>query len=317
MEANKTPSPSSSPQMNKGATKGEGDDNTEENGGGTPHRRGGRNKNRKRGQGARPPARRQQARRTQGRPQGRPQGRKGAKRHSKFSVPIVFVGMMGCGKTTIASALAAKLGQPFKDSDIEIERASNATVTEIFEQYGEDYFRDGERKVIKRLMQNNHTGIIATGGGAYMNDETRAWINQHGICVWLRADLETIWNRVSRKDSRPLLQRPDAKEFLSDLIAERTPIYEQAHVVVDVNNGTKMDMVRKTLGAIKAYVDKQRQLKNPKFMPKNRPYKNRSHSHTDGDKGGHKNKGKNAPSHKPAHNQQQAHIQKQGGTSNA
>ena len=257
MEANKPPSSSSG---------GSADDKGE-----NQHRRGGRHKNRKRNSagGGRSFSRRQNHR------SGK--GRKSTNRHTiNFPVPIVFVGMMGCGKTTIANALATKIEQSFRDSDLEIERASNATINEIFEQYGEDYFRDGEHKVIKRLIKQERRGVIATGGGAYMHDATRAMINKHAICVWLRADLETIWSRVNRRNNRPLLQRPDAKEFLKELLIERTPIYEQAHVIVDVNNGTKLDMVRKTLGAIKAYVAEQRQLNNPKFMPKNVSYKNRS-----------------------------------------
>ena len=271
MEANKTPSPSSAPSE-------KGDDAKGEN----QRRRGGRNKHKKREQGKRSFARRggvsgrgASASSAKNRGATKKGGAKKSQRYPKFSVPVVFVGMMGCGKTTIASALASKLGQPFKDSDIEIERASNATITEIFEQYGEDYFRDGERKVIKRLMQEERGGVIATGGGAYINDETRAWINKNAICVWLRADLETIWARVIRKDTRPLLQRPDAREFLENLLVERNPIYQQAHIIVDVNNGTKMDMVQKTLNAIRDYVAEQRKLKNPKFMHKNPHHKKR------------------------------------------
>ena len=261
MEANKTP-PSSSSAPAKG----------EEGKGETQRRRGGRNKLRKRGHSG--GARSQGGRKGAVQKPRRAQGRKKSHRHGKFPLPIVFVGMMGCGKTTIASGLASQLGKSFKDSDSEIERASNSTVTEIFDTYGEDYFRDGERKVIKRLMQQNKSAIIATGGGAYMNDETRAWINDNAICVWLRADFETIWARVSKKNTRPLLQRPDAKEFLAQLLLDRNPIYQQAHVVVDVNNGTKMDMVRKTLNAITDYVAQQRKVQNPKFMAKKRPFKN-------------------------------------------
>ena len=272
MEANKTSS-QTAPHTQGGEDKDNKDN--KDRGGETHRRRGGRNKNRKRGHAG---GTRSQGNRTHNPlKKRRSHGRNKSNRSSKFPVPIVFVGMMGCGKTTIASALASKLGQPFKDSDTEIERASNATVTEIFDKYGEDYFRDGERKVIKRLMQQNRRGIIATGGGAYMNDETRAWINENAICVWLRADLETIWHRVSRKSTRPLLKRPDAKEFLAELLEIRDPIYQESHVVVDVNNGTKLDMVRKTLTAIDDYVARQRKLKNPKFMPKKPSYK-KSHN---------------------------------------
>lgn len=198
-------------------------------------------------------------------------------RKSTMPYPVVLVGMMGCGKTTISRGIAEYFGVKAKDSDVEIERAANCTITEIFEKYGEDYFRDGERKVINRLLDNPKAGIIATGGGAYMNDETRALINEKSICVWLRADLETIWDRVAKRDTRPLLRRPDAKIFLSQLLDERTPFYEQAHVIVDVDNKSKVDTVRKIIHSIKTYIKQQKQVENPKFMVKKwhkRPPKN-------------------------------------------
>ena len=191
-------------------------------------------------------------------------------RKSDLPLPIVFVGMMGCGKTTISRGVAEYFGTQAKDSDFEIERAANCTVSEIFENYGEDHFREGEKKVINRLLTQSKGGVVATGGGAYMNEETRSLINEKSICVWLRADFETIWGRVSKRDSRPLLRRPDAKEFLGQLLDERNPVYEQAHIIVDVDNKSKMDTVRKTIRAIKAYIHQQTQAKNPKFMVKNR-----------------------------------------------
>lgn len=180
--------------------------------------------------------------------------------------PIVFVGMMGCGKTTISRGVAQYLGVRAVDLDAEIEQAANASVTEIFENYGEDHFRDGERKVMKRLLETPDVNIIATGGGAYVDCTTRAMINQKSIAVWLRADLKTIWDRVQKRDTRPLLKRPDAKEFLEKLLAERTALYEQAHLIIDVDNQSKTDTVRKVIEHVNDYI--QAHQNTPEFKHK-------------------------------------------------
>jgi shikimate kinase len=145
---------------------------------------------------------------------------------------IVLVGLMGAGKTTVGRRLAEKLGLAFVDADHEIELAAGQTIPEIFTQYGEDYFREGERKVIARLLENG-AQVLATGGGAYMNAETREAVRRHGIAIWLRADFDLLMRRVRRRSNRPLLQNDDPEAVMRNLIAERYPIYAEADLTVD------------------------------------------------------------------------------------
>jgi shikimate kinase len=145
--------------------------------------------------------------------------------------PIVLVGMMGVGKSTVGRRLAARLGLSFVDADEEIEKAAGMRVTEIFERYGEAYFRDGERRVIARLM-DGAPKVIATGGGAFMQDETRALILEGAIAVWLDADIEILVDRVGRRDSRPLLKNRDPRAVLTELAAVRNPVYALAPIHV-------------------------------------------------------------------------------------
>jgi shikimate kinase len=145
---------------------------------------------------------------------------------------IVLVGLMGAGKTTIGRRLAEKLGLVFVDADHEIELAAGQTIPEIFAQHGETYFRDGERKVIARLLDNG-AQVLATGGGAYMNVETRQVIRRHGISIWLRADFDLLMARVRRRSNRPLLQNDDPEAVMRKLIAERYPVYAEADITVD------------------------------------------------------------------------------------
>jgi shikimate kinase len=153
-------------------------------------------------------------------------------RHSlKIERPIVLVGLMGVGKSTIGRKLAARLGIDFVDADHEIEAAADLSISEIFEKYGEDHFRDGERRVIARLV-DGRVKVIATGGGAFMNDATRALILDKAITVWIDADIKILAERVSRRDTRPLLKGKDAKSVLSGLAALRNPIYSLAHIHV-------------------------------------------------------------------------------------
>ena len=149
---------------------------------------------------------------------------------------IVLVGLMGAGKTKIGRRLAVRLNLPFFDSDNEIEAAAGETIEEIFRNRGESVFRDGERRVIARLLaQPVH--VLATGGGAFMDPLTRALIVQRGVSVWLRADLEILVARVARRDNRPLLQRQDPRTILAELIERRHPIYAEADVVIDSGEG--------------------------------------------------------------------------------
>ncbi|AMK22318.1 MULTISPECIES: shikimate kinase [unclassified Sphingobium] len=138
--------------------------------------------------------------------------------------PIVLVGMMGVGKSTVGRRLAARLGVGFVDADEEIEKAAGMTITEMFERYGEAYFRDGERRVIARLM-DGAPKVIATGGGAFMQEETRTLILEHALAIWLNADIDTLVDRVSRREGRPLLKGKDPRAVLTELAAIRNPVY--------------------------------------------------------------------------------------------
>jgi|SRR5689334_3293960 shikimate kinase len=145
---------------------------------------------------------------------------------------IVLVGLMGAGKTTVGRRLAEKLGLAFVDADHEIELAAGQTIPEIFAQHGEAYFRDGERKVIARLLENG-AQVLATGGGAFMNAETRATVKRNAISIWLRADFDLLMRRVRRRSNRPLLQNDDPEAVMRKLIAERYPVYAEADITVD------------------------------------------------------------------------------------
>lgn len=148
--------------------------------------------------------------------------------------PLVLVGLMGCGKSTLGRKLAGLLGFEFVDADDEIERAARMTIPEIFETYGEDGFRDGERRVIARLIeQAGARMVIATGGGAFVDPRTRALILERAIAIWLDCDVDTLLERVSRKDSRPLLRQGDPREILTRLGAERRPAYAEAPIRVE------------------------------------------------------------------------------------
>ena len=144
---------------------------------------------------------------------------------------IVLVGMMGAGKTTVGRRLAARLGLDFVDADAEIEKAAAKTIPEIFAGHGEAYFRDGERRVIVRLLGEGPR-VLATGGGAYMSAETRASIRGLGVSVWLKAEFEIIAQRVRRKSNRPLLETADPDETIRRLMRERYPVYAEADITV-------------------------------------------------------------------------------------
>jgi len=157
----------------------------------------------------------------------------------RITRPIVLVGMMGVGKSSVGKRLAALLHVPFVDADEAIEEAAQMTIPEIFETYGEAYFRDGERRVIQRLIAESATGrpmVIATGGGAFVNAETRALILDKAIAVWLDSDIDTLLQRVGRKDNRPLLRTGNPRETLTRLMAEREPAYAQAPIHVVSSN---------------------------------------------------------------------------------
>lgn len=145
---------------------------------------------------------------------------------------VVLVGLMGCGKSAIGRRLAAALNLPFVDADEEIEKAAGKTISEIFEDYGEAEFRDGERKVIARLLSGGPQ-VLATGGGAFMDPETRRSVAEMGISVWLKADLPVLLRRVARRDNRPLLRKGKPSEVMARLMRERYPTYAEATIVAE------------------------------------------------------------------------------------
>ncbi|WP_156678901.1 shikimate kinase [Sphingomonas profundi] len=145
--------------------------------------------------------------------------------------PIVLVGLMGVGKSTVGKRLAARLHLPFVDADHEIEQAAGLTISEIFERFGEAEFRDGERRVIARLI-DGRAKVIATGGGAFMQEETRALILERATAIWLDADLDVLAERVGRRDGRPLLKDRDPRIVLGELAAVRNPVYALAPIHV-------------------------------------------------------------------------------------
>lgn len=165
--------------------------------------------------------------------------------------PIVLVGLMGVGKSSIGRKLASLLHVPFVDADDEIERAAQMSISEIFAQFGEPYFRDGERRVIARLIDGPGTRcVIATGGGAFVNDETRALILDKAIAVWLDSEIDVLVDRVGRKDTRPLLKDGDPREILTRLKAEREPAYAQAPIRVMSSTGPQSRTVARVLKGI-------------------------------------------------------------------
>jgi shikimate kinase len=167
--------------------------------------------------------------------------------------PVVLVGLMGVGKSTIGRRIANLLHTDFVDADEEIERAADRSIPEIFAEFGEAYFRDGERRVIARLMDENH-GVIATGGGAFVDPETRALILQRGIAVWLDCAIETLVARTSRRDNRPLLKTGDPHEILSRLRGERGEAYAQAQIHVLTDDGPHSESAVRVLEAIDAWL---------------------------------------------------------------
>ena len=160
--------------------------------------------------------------------------------------PIVLVGLMGAGKSTVGKRLAARLGLPFVDTDSEIESAAGLTAAEIFELYGEADFRDGERRVVARLM-DGECKVIATGGGAFVDPRTRELLNKQAITVWLDAPVDILVERTARRDTRPLLRHGDPRETLKELAEKRRPAYSEAHIRIVTGNGAHGDVVEAIL----------------------------------------------------------------------
>lgn len=167
--------------------------------------------------------------------------------------PIALVGMMGVGKTSVGKRLAGALGIPFVDADEEIEKAAKLTIPEIFEAFGEAGFRDGERRVIARLIDGTPK-VLATGGGAFVNSETRALMLGKAITVWLDSDVDTLFERVSRRGNRPLLQQGNPRETLTRLKTERESFYAEAPIHVISGAGTHARAVAKVLRGIEQWL---------------------------------------------------------------
>jgi shikimate kinase len=153
-------------------------------------------------------------------------------RQSLGARSIVMIGLMGAGKTSVGKRLATILDMPFNDADQEIEKAAGKSINDIFAENGENYFRDGERRVIARLLADG-SKVLATGGGAFMNAETRARIAEFGVSVWLRGDLDTLMNRVARRDNRPLLKAANPRAVMEKLINDRYPVYALADIAIE------------------------------------------------------------------------------------
>ncbi|MFM5948068.1 MAG: shikimate kinase [Novosphingobium sp.] len=169
--------------------------------------------------------------------------------------PIVLVGLMGVGKSSIGRKLASLLHMPFVDADEEIERAAQMTISEIFDQFGEAYFRDGERRVIARLIDGAGTRkVIATGGGAFVNAETRRLILDKAVAIWLDSELDVLVDRVGRKDSRPLLRGGNPREILARLKAEREPAYAEAPIHVMSSSGPQSRTIGRVLKGIAGWL---------------------------------------------------------------
>jgi shikimate kinase len=145
---------------------------------------------------------------------------------------LVMVGLMGCGKSAVGRRLAARLGLPFVDADEEIEKAAGKSIEDIFAEHGEAYFREGERKVLARLLRSGPQ-VLASGGGAFMNAETRAAVVQSGISVWLKADLALLVRRVAKRSNRPLLKTGDPEQVMRNLMEVRYPVYAEADITVE------------------------------------------------------------------------------------
>ena len=167
--------------------------------------------------------------------------------------PIVLVGLMGAGKSTVGRRLARRLGLPFVDSDVAIEEASGASTAELFERYGEHDFRDGERRLVARLV-DGAVRVIATGGGAFIDPRTRQLLNERSITVWLDAPIDVLAERTGRRNTRPLLRKGNRAATLARLSEERQPMYEEAQIHIRSGNGAHGDVVEAIVTALQDHL---------------------------------------------------------------
>jgi len=170
---------------------------------------------------------------------------------------VALVGLMGAGKSAIGKRLAMRLGLAFVDADDEIERAAGCSIAEFFEKYGEVEFRAGERRVIARLL-DEPPHVLSTGGGAYIHPETRALMRAKAVTVWLRADLDVLFDRVRRRGHRPLLRQGDPREVLGRLMAQRYPIYAEADIIVESTAQPADRTTEQVIAALRAFLETER-----------------------------------------------------------
>jgi len=167
----------------------------------------------------------------------------------------VLVGLMGAGKSTVGRRLARRLDLPFVDSDVEIEEAARASTAELFERYGEHDFRDGERRLVARLVEGA-VRVIATGGGAFIDPRTRQLLNERAITIWLDAPIEVLAERTGRRNTRPLLRKGNRGETLARLAEQRGPMYSEAHIHIRSGTGAHRDVVEAIVTALEDYLAK-------------------------------------------------------------
>lgn len=171
--------------------------------------------------------------------------------------PIALVGMMGAGKTTVGRRLAESLNLRFHDADAEIEQAAGMSVADLFTRHGEESFRRGEAQVIERLL-SGPPAVIATGGGALLNAATRSLVKAKAISIWIRADIDTLVKRASKRATRPLLKGGDPKEIISRLLEARTPFYAASDIAIDSNAGSHARTVQMIVDALSTFLDEER-----------------------------------------------------------
>jgi shikimate kinase len=174
--------------------------------------------------------------------------------HLPLDRTIVLVGMMGAGKTAVGKRLAKALGWPFEDADAAIEAAAGATIADIFAEIGEAAFREKERRVIARLL-GGEKQVIALGGGAFMDPATRRLVRARALSVWLRADLDALLRRTGRRNDRPLLAHGDPRATLEELLAQRCPVYAEADIVIDSDQGPLQVVVARVLEAVARHLN--------------------------------------------------------------
>jgi shikimate kinase len=179
------------------------------------------------------------------------------KLRDRLDRPVVLVGLMGAGKSTVGRRLAKRLGLPFLDTDAAIQDAAGYTPTEVFERFGEQDFRDGERRLVARLV-DEEIRVIATGGEVFVDPRTRKLLNERAITVWLDAPVHLLTTRTGRLETRPLLRNVDRKETLERLAVERRPLYAEAHVHVKSGGGAHSDVVDSIIGALDTHISHEK-----------------------------------------------------------